>query len=191
MGRQGNGKLVAYLPLVFAVTFAVVLAPMLVVLWLRESGAVSSMWVALAIGVVMSLAASQLGAVLWKSKANSELLFNELMLWGWVQRWRSERRLAAATSLLGLSAGRPRSTTGEHLSGEEKQRSAHSAHVQPRVQRSLHPRPLAPGCPARGEHRQANGHVALGRSPRSARRARCTTWARWKLPPRCCIRRGA
>ena len=122
MGRQGNGKLVAYLPLVFAVTFAVVLAPMLVVLWLRESGAVSSMWVALTIGVVMSLAASQLGAVLWKSKANSELLFNELMLWGWVQRWRSERRLAAATSLLGLSAGRPDLTTGEHLSGEEKQR---------------------------------------------------------------------
>ena len=122
MGRQGNGKLVAYLPLVFAVTFAVVFAPMLVVLWLRESGAVSSMWVALTIGVVMSLAASQLGAALWKSKANSELLFNELMLWGWVQRWRSERRLAAATSLLGLSVGRPDVTAGGHLSGEEKQR---------------------------------------------------------------------
>ena len=122
MDRQGNRKLVAYLPLVFTATFAVVLAPMLLVMWLRESGAVSSMWVALTIGVVMSLAASQVGAALWKSKANSDLLFNELMLWGWVQRWRSERRLAAATNLLGLSVGRPAAITGGQLSGDEKQR---------------------------------------------------------------------
>jgi HD-GYP domain-containing protein (c-di-GMP phosphodiesterase class II) len=122
MGKQGNGRLVAYLPLVVAVTFVVVLAPTLFVLWLRESGAVSSMWVALAIGVVMSLTASQVGAALWKSKANSDLLFNELMLWGWVQRWRSERRLAAATNLLGLSVGQPDAITGGQLSGEEKKR---------------------------------------------------------------------
>ena len=122
MDRQANRKLVAYLPLVFTATFAVVLAPMLLVMWLRESGAVSSMWVALAIGVVMSLAASQVGAALWKSKANSDLLFNELMLWGWVQRWRSERRLAAATNLLGLPVGRPAAITGGQLSGQEKQR---------------------------------------------------------------------
>ena len=122
MGKQANGTLVAYLPLVFAATFAVVLAPMLFVLWLRESGAVASMWVALAIGVVMSLAASQVGAAIWKSKANSDLLFNELMLWGWVQRWRSERRLAAAANLLGLSVGRPDAITGGQLSSEEKKR---------------------------------------------------------------------
>jgi hypothetical protein len=122
MGKQGNGKLVAYLPLVFTATFAVVLAPMLLVLWLRESGAVSSMWVALTIGVGMSLAASQVGAALWKSKSNSDLLFNELMLWGWVQRWRSERRFAAATNLLGLSVGRPDAMPVGQLSGEEKKR---------------------------------------------------------------------
>jgi len=122
MGKQGNGKLVGYLPLVVATTFVVVLAPTLFVLWLRESGAVSSMWVALAIGVAMSLAASQVGAALWKAKANSDLLFNELMLWGWVQRWRGERRLAAAANLLGLSVGRPDAITGGNLDGDEKKR---------------------------------------------------------------------
>jgi HD domain len=122
MGKQGNGKLVAYLPLVFAATFVVVLAPTLFVWWLRDSGAVSSMWVALAIGVMMSLAASQVGAAIWKTKSDSDMLFNELMLWGWVQRWRSERRVAAASNLLGLSVGRPNAITGEQLSSEEKTR---------------------------------------------------------------------
>ena len=120
MGKSQSRKLIAYLPLVFFATFVVVLAPTLFVLWLRESGAVESMWVALAIGVVMSLAASQVGAAIWKSKANSDLLFNELMLWGWVQRFRSERRLAAATDLLGLSVGRPSAITGGQLSSEQK-----------------------------------------------------------------------
>lgn len=122
MGKQANRKLIAYLPLVLVATFVVVLAPMLFVLWLRESDAVSSMWVALAIGVVLSLAVSQVGAATWKTKANSDLLFNDLMLWGWLQRWRSERRLAAATNLLGLPVGRPDAITGGHLSSEEKER---------------------------------------------------------------------
>jgi HD-GYP domain-containing protein (c-di-GMP phosphodiesterase class II) len=122
MGKSQSRKLIVYLPLVFVATSVVVLAPTLFVLWLRESGAVASMWVALAIGVVMSLTASQVGAAIWKSKANSELLFNDLMLWGWVQRFRSERRLAAASDLLGLSVGRPKAITGGHLSsGEKKQ----------------------------------------------------------------------
>ena len=42
------------------------------------------------------------------------------MLWGWVQRFRSERRLAAATDLLGLSAGRPQAITGGQLTSEQK-----------------------------------------------------------------------
>ncbi|HYI37265.1 MAG TPA: HD domain-containing phosphohydrolase [Thermoleophilaceae bacterium] len=120
MGKSQSRKLIAHLPLVVFATSVVVLAPTLFVLWLRESGTVDSMWLALAIGVVMSLTASQVGAAIWKSRADSELLFNELMLWGWVQRFRSERRLAAASDLLGLSAGRPKAISGGQLSGEEK-----------------------------------------------------------------------
>ena len=120
MGTSHSRKLIAYLPLSLAATFAVVMAPTLFVLWLRESGAVNSMWVALAIGVVISLVLSQVGAVIWKTKANSDLLFNDLMLWGWLQRMRSERRLAAAADLLGLSAGRPKAITGGQLTSDQK-----------------------------------------------------------------------
>ena len=121
MGKQGNGKLIAYLPLVVAATFAVVIVPMLLVVWLRESGAVTSMWVALVIGVVLSLLASQAAAWVWQTRTNSDLLFSELMLWGWVQRWRSERRLAVASDLLGLTAGRPEAITGGHLTSAQKE----------------------------------------------------------------------
>ena len=122
MGRPSNGRLIGYLPLVFTATFAVVIAPMLLVLWMRQSGVVESVWVTLAAGVFASLLASQVGAALWKTKADSELLFNELMLWGWLQRWRSERRLAAAADLLGLTSGRPDAVSGKQLTSAERER---------------------------------------------------------------------
>ena len=37
MGKQTNRKLIAYLPLVVIATFVVVVAPLLVVFWLRKS----------------------------------------------------------------------------------------------------------------------------------------------------------
>lgn len=62
-----------------------------------------------------------MGAALWKTRPHSEdLLFGELMLWGWVQRWRIERRLAAATDLLGLSEGVPRNVPGGRLTDEQR-----------------------------------------------------------------------
>ncbi len=49
------------------------------------------------IGVTLSLAASLLGERLWKRSARSgDLLFCELMLWGWVRRERGTRRIRRA-----------------------------------------------------------------------------------------------
>ncbi len=121
MGKQSNGKLVVYLPLVFGVTFLVVIVPMLLVVWLRASGTVTSAWAGTAIGVAMSLLASYVGAAIWKTRTDSrDILFSELMLWGWVQRWRSERRLSAAADLLGLTSGRRQAISGGRLTNEEK-----------------------------------------------------------------------
>jgi len=120
MGKQSNGRLMAYLPLVLTATFAVVVAPMLVVFWLRQSEIVGSPWIGTAIGVALTLGISQAGAALWKAKADSELLFSELMLWGWVQRWRNERRLTAAADLLGLTEGKPKPISGGALTNEQK-----------------------------------------------------------------------
>ncbi len=50
----------------------------------------------------LSLCASQLGCVLWKKWPGSEdLLFSELMIWGYLHRLRAQRRLASALDMLG------------------------------------------------------------------------------------------
>ncbi len=121
MRKQGSRTLVAYLPLVFVATFLVVVVPMLLVLWLRRSGVVTSVWAGMAIAVGASLLASYAGGAFWKTRAYSrDILFSDLMLWGWVQRWRAERRLTAAADLLGLTTGRPQAIPGGHLTNEQK-----------------------------------------------------------------------
>ncbi len=121
MGKQSNLKLVGFLPLALVATFLVVVAPMLLVMWLRRSGVVTSVWAGPAIGVAVSLLVSYAGGAFWKTRANSQgILFSDLMLWGWVQRWRSERRLTAAADLLGLTTGRPKAISGGQLTNEQK-----------------------------------------------------------------------
>ena len=121
MGKQNNRTLIAYLPLVFVATFLVVIAPTLLVFWLRKSGVVTSAWTGTGIGVAVSFIVSYAGAAFWKTRTNShDILFSELMLWGWIQRWRSERRLIAASDLLGLTTGRPKAIPNGQLTNEQK-----------------------------------------------------------------------
>ncbi len=121
MGKQSKRDLIVHLPLVLVATFLVVGVPMLLVFWLRRSGVVTSAWATTAIGVAVSLLASYAGGAFWKKRTDSrDMLFSELMLWGWVQRWRSERRLSAAADLLGLTTGRPQAISGGRLTNEQK-----------------------------------------------------------------------
>lgn len=121
VGTVSDRKLVAFLPLVLAATFLVVVVPMLLVVWLRSSGVVGSVWVGTAIGVAVSLLASCAGGAFWKARARArDILFSDLMLWGWLQRWRSERRLTAAADVLGFTLGRPQAISGGHLTNEQK-----------------------------------------------------------------------
>jgi len=121
MGKQSNRRLIVYLPLMLVATFLVVVVPLLLVFWLRRSGAVTSVWVGTVIGVVVSFLASYAGGALWKTRADSrDILFSDLMLWGWVQRWRSERRLNAAADVLGLTTGQPQAISGGRLTNEQK-----------------------------------------------------------------------
>ena len=121
MRQQSSRKLVAYLPLVFVATFLVVAVPMLLVVWLRRSGVVTSVWAGMPIGVAASLLASYAGGAFWKTRTYSrDILFSDLMLWGWVQRWRSERRLTSAADGLGLTTGRPQALSGGQLTNEQK-----------------------------------------------------------------------
>ncbi len=76
--------------------------PVAIVWWLRGSGAISSVVVCVALGMALSLCASQLGCFLWERRpASEDLLFSELMLWGFLHRRYSEHRLASAHDILG------------------------------------------------------------------------------------------
>ena len=56
-------------------------------------------------GIALSLAAASLGDAIWKRMPGSrDLVFADLMLWGWLRRSVAERRLAQAEKLLGSAA---------------------------------------------------------------------------------------
>ena len=109
MEEKRTSTLIGELPLVCLATFLVIGAPALLVFNLRATGAITSFWAEAAIGVGVSLLLSYAGSAFWENRTNSrDALFSELMVWGWVRRWRSERRLDAAADLLGMSNGRRR-----------------------------------------------------------------------------------
>ena len=83
-------------------TFCVVLAPALVVMALQLTGDVRSSIAALAIGAVLSVVIATAGSRLWARRPR-DIVFSDLMVWGFLRRLRTERRLAEAKGLLGLS----------------------------------------------------------------------------------------
>ncbi len=95
----------SYLPQVLTATCLVALCPIAVVWWLRTSGMLTSYLPGMLIGVGLSLAAAHLGRALWETRPGSKnLLFSELMIWGYVHRWYSRRRLASARAVLGRAS---------------------------------------------------------------------------------------
>ena len=102
MTGQPQGPSIKQFGQVAVATVLVAGCPVAVVWWLRASETVSSVPLALGLGMALSLLASYLGQVLWEKRPGSEdLLFNELMIWGYIHRLRSQRRLANAAHLIG------------------------------------------------------------------------------------------
>src|ERR1700754_3864143 len=96
------------LPVVLLATVTFSLLPAVVVWKLRASGAVTAMAPLVLIGVTVSLALAWVGRIYWETRPRSgDLLFGELMLWGFVRRWRAERRLVNATKVLVQVDGPP------------------------------------------------------------------------------------
>jgi hypothetical protein len=70
---------------------------------LRVNGVVSSPWLSMVLAGALSLAASFAGAWYWRRRPDGgPLLFSDLLIWGWLRRWRQERKLADAIRALGL-----------------------------------------------------------------------------------------
>ena len=109
--RPGK-PLTRYLPQVAVATFLVSVMPIIVVWLLRSAGAIGP-WTSLVLAMALSTILSWVGCAYWmRSRGSGDLLFSELLVWGWLRRWRAERRLASAIDLLGLVQ-----TNGEHPAG--------------------------------------------------------------------------
>lgn len=91
--------------LVAAATLIVAGVPVAVVCWLRATREVSSVWLCAILAMAVSLLVSWAARALWERRSDSEdLLFNELLLWGFLHRWHTQRRVARAASMLQATA---------------------------------------------------------------------------------------
>ena len=91
-----------YLPHALIATLATVIMPIAVVAALQLYAGLDSQLVAIGLALALSLTAVTVGADLWKRQPGGrDLLFGDLMLWGWTRRVRTERQLAETTKILG------------------------------------------------------------------------------------------
>jgi hypothetical protein len=104
LSEHNTSRAIRYLPQVAVATAAVAVMPVVVVWWLHDTGLVTSPWLCVALAIALSLAASVLGSAYWQRCSGSgDVFFSELLLWGWLHRFRSERTLAKTVGLLGLA----------------------------------------------------------------------------------------
>ena len=102
MPAFSKNRLVHYLPHALVATFFVALAPLVVVYALERYGLLTSAFAATGVGVLLSIALARAGAWLWmRHSGSADLVFGDLMLWGWVRRVRHEKRMKGALALLG------------------------------------------------------------------------------------------
>ncbi len=94
------------LPLVLGLTSLVLVVPCLAAIGLRASGFVTSPVLLVLIPVAVSVLFSHAISEFWKRRrAGSPLLFEDLMLWGWLRRRRFERLMARSEEFVGPDAG--------------------------------------------------------------------------------------
>jgi hypothetical protein len=92
--------LLRYLPLALFTTASIVLAPTAFVAAFVPRGGLLMMVVSTASAVAVSVVIAGAGAALWTRRPGSrDLVFADLMLWGWLRRCWAERRLAQARTL--------------------------------------------------------------------------------------------
>ena len=115
-------RLRRYLWQVAAATFLVAVCPILVVWWLRTSGTIGTAPLGMVLAIGLSLGASYVGSAFWETRTSSgDLLFGELMVWGFIRRWRNDRRLASALQMLGpMNEAQKRVTDGLSAEAQAK-----------------------------------------------------------------------
>jgi putative nucleotidyltransferase with HDIG domain len=103
--RRGAPRRAGYFPRVVLATLVVTVLPGVVAAALQATGVIHGWLPSAAVAVVLSMALAAVGSTWWARRpASRDIVFADLMLWGWLRRVRTERRLASARGLLGRSA---------------------------------------------------------------------------------------
>ena len=90
-----------WLPHALIATAFVVVLPALAVWMIVPRGEAALLALSIPLGMLLSVLAGSLGGALWKRVPGSrDIVFADLMIWGWLRRLRAERRLARAETLL-------------------------------------------------------------------------------------------
>jgi putative nucleotidyltransferase with HDIG domain len=98
-------RLVRYLPLAALTTFVVVISPALLVALLAPRGGLLQAALAAAAAVAISIAFNSAAAAVWKrGRTSRDIVFADLMLWGWLRRYRTERHLSRLRDLVESSS---------------------------------------------------------------------------------------
>ncbi len=93
-------RLLAYLPAAIVATTMTIVLPALVAAELVPHDGVLMAVLSAAGAVALSLCIATAGAAVWKRRPGSrDVVFAELMLWGWLRRYRAELRLSQAREL--------------------------------------------------------------------------------------------
>ena len=105
MPRETRPGTEGALPYALIATTLVVVLPALAVWAIIPRGDLALLALSVPLGMLLSVAAASIGGAIWKRTPGSrDLVFADLMLWGWLRRVRTERRLASAETLLGGDA---------------------------------------------------------------------------------------
>jgi putative nucleotidyltransferase with HDIG domain len=84
-------------------TFLVAFLPLIVASAVQDLVGLRSALLAIPVAVLFSLVTANGASAYWMRREGSkELVFAGLMIWSWLRRWRTERRLDEAKELLGL-----------------------------------------------------------------------------------------
>jgi HD domain len=103
VSEQMSPRATRYLPHAVLATMVVALLPIVLVWSARAGGVISSPWLCVCVTISLSLIASGAGSWYWKRRPGSgDVLFSDLLLWGWLRRLRVEHQLDDATKALGL-----------------------------------------------------------------------------------------